>query len=567
MTTSPEPALPFQRLGDYDVLAPISEGGMASVWLGRATTGPAVLVALKVIRAEFGRNAEFVAMLVDEAAIASRLSHPNILSTRALGQQDNQRFLVMELLRGHTLREVWRTAHAAGKRLPWDVVAWIGARVADALHHAHELADEGGAPLHVVHRDVNPANIFVTSEGVPKLIDFGLAKARDRIASTAVGIVKGKLAYLAPEQAQGQPADRRSDVFALGVTLWEITTDRRLFQEDTDVQTIRRVREADVPDPATLVDGYPRPLADALVRALARDPAERWQTAADLRDALDAYVRGTGAQVDAASVRALMAELFAKEEPAPWERLADEAASEQERTRVWDEHKAAEAKEPKKEPQETPPRSPPDTLPTEVMPALALPMPVVALRAPATAPRLVAIAGSCAVVGGLVAGLAVRGCRAGDLPAPRGSNLETRVARMEDLLGLADAGAATGAVGAVPNAGAVVSLDDRSGSCAVAKVAAYQAWQEALGRAKASAAPAEAACAGIWSDAKKQACYRGAMGQIHVTQAARDAVIAGGAAAREAVKATREDPRNEPLSRARAASQAAFAACDDESAP
>jgi eukaryotic-like serine/threonine-protein kinase len=550
---TPEPELPIEggRLGEYQVLAPISEGGMASVWLGHPAGRPAQLVALKVIRAEHGRNADFVAMLVDEAAIASRLSHPNVLKTRALGHDGKQHFLVMELLRGHTLRDVWRTAHLAGKRLPVEVVAWIGARVADALHHAHELTDEGGAPLYVVHRDVNPANIFVTSEGVPKLIDFGLARARDRIASTAVGVVKGKLAYLAPEQAQGQTADRRSDVFALGVTLWEITTDRRLFQDEDDVQTIRRVREAEVPDPTTLVEGYPRALADALVRALAKDPAARWQSAAELRDALDAYVRAAGEPVDASTVRALTTQLFADEQPAPWERMADEVAAEQERTRVWEDPK---------EPRER--KAPaPDALPTEVMPALVLPTAEPKVRS--MAPQVVAMALACAVVGGLVAGLAVRGCRAQSAAAAPG--LEPRVARLEDLLGLGDAGASAPTPGAVaPAAGVVVSLDDRSAPCAVAKVAAYQAWQEAVTRAKSNAGPAEAACAGVWSDTKKQACYRGAMGQIHATQAARDVVIAGGALAREAARAIREDPHNEAIARARAASQAAFAACDDD---
>ncbi|HEX3345466.1 MAG TPA: serine/threonine-protein kinase, partial [Polyangiaceae bacterium] len=243
---------PVERLGEYEVLAPISQGGMGSVSLGRPLSRPGELVALKVIRAEYGRNKDFVAMLLDEAGIASRLSHPNILAIRALGQDGTRHFLVMELLRGHSLLDVSRRAHALGKRLPYEVVAWIGARIADALEYAHDLADDRGAPLHVVHRDVNPANIFLTQEGTPKLIDFGLAKARDRIASTAIGVVKGKLAYLAPEQAHGKPADRRSDVFALGVTLWETALDRRLFHDESDVETVRRVREADVPDPRTL---------------------------------------------------------------------------------------------------------------------------------------------------------------------------------------------------------------------------------------------------------------------------------------------------------------------------
>jgi hypothetical protein len=531
---------PFPRLGEYEILAPISEGGMGSVSLGRPAGRPNELVALKVIRAEYGRDKEFVAMLVDEAHLASRLSHPNILSTRALGEDGRQHFLVMELLRGRTLLDVSKAAHARGRRLPYEVVAWIGARIADALHYAHELADDAGLPLGVVHRDVNPANIFITQEGVPKLIDFGLAKARDRIASTAVGVVKGKLAYLAPEQAHGKRADRRSDVFALGVTLWETTLDRRLFHDDSDVETIRRVREAEIQDPTTLVDDFPPALAETIRRALARDPNDRWPNTAELRDALDAYVATRGKVVDASTVRALWTELFADAKPAAWEILADAAAADQARTRVWDERKEA--------------------VDTEAGAPAFVQMqrtdkPVVAL------PRLVAIAGACTVVGALVAGLAVRSCRGGS----DAGAIEQRVARIEDLLGLADAGSSVAGNVPIPADGqAPVSLDDRSTSCAPAKIAAYRAWQDALARAKVNAAPAEAACADMWSETKKQACYRSAMAQIRATQAARDAVIAGGSAAVDAVRAAKDDAKNEAIARGRAASQAAFAACGDE---
>jgi serine/threonine-protein kinase len=536
--------LPFERLGDYEVLAPISEGGMGSVWLGRASGRPAELVALKAIRAEFGRNKEFVAMLVDEAGIASRLSHPNILSVRALGNDGKHHFLVMELLRGHTLLETWKVAHARGKRLPFDVVAWIGARIADALHYAHELSDDGGAPLNVVHRDVNPANVFLTREGVPKLIDFGLAKARDRIASTAIGVVKGKLAYLSPEQTHGRSADRRSDVFALGVTLWEITLDRRLFLDETDVETVRRVRETQVPDPTTLMENYPPALAKALVRALAAKPDDRWQTAAEMRDALDAFVKSTGRGVDASNVRALTADTFVNEQPAPWERLADEATVDQERTRIWEERKEL-------------PRSG----------ALPAPLPLHLHRhLGSLSPRLLAIGGACAVSGALLAGLIARGCRGHD---GSGGNVEQRLAHVESVLGIVDSGpAAAGTAASAPvAAGSVVSADDdrpASGPCAQAKVASYQGWQEALTKAKTNAGPAEAACADIWSDQKKQACYRAATAQVRATQAARDAVIAGGGHAREAVSGVKDDPKNEAIARARTASQAAFAACGDD---
>jgi len=336
MSGTPQGGLPFERLGEYTVLAPISEGGMASVWLGRTTEPPNTFAALKVIRAEHGRNKEFVAMFLDEARIASRLTHPNIIAIHGLGHEGKRHFLAMEVLRGRTLLELWERAHSRKRKLPYEVVAWIGARVADALHHAHELKDDEGRALHVIHRDVSPSNIFLTDDGVPKLIDFGLAKARDRIASTAIGVIKGKLAYLAPEQVLGHSADRRADIFALGVTLWEVSLDRRLFRGDSDVETVRRVRDADVPDPLTVAPDYPRPLADALARALAKDPAARFQTAAGLRDALDAYVQSSRADVNEQRMQALAAELFDGTARASWEKLIDDAAAHPDRIRVWD---------------------------------------------------------------------------------------------------------------------------------------------------------------------------------------------------------------------------------------
>jgi hypothetical protein len=537
VTTTSEAKLPFEHLGDYDVVAPISEGRMASVWLGRSRTHPEQLVALKVIRPEHGRNKDFAATFVDEVGLASRLAHTNIVSVRGAGYDGEQHFLVMDLLRGRSLLEVWKTAHSQGKRLPWEVVAWIGARVADALHYAHELVDETGKALQIVHRDVSPANILLTRDGIPKLIDFGLAKARNRIASTAFGVVKGKLAYIAPEQTLGKPADRRSDIFALGVTLWETSLDRRLFFDDTDVEMIRRVREADVPDPTTLLDGYPRALADAISRALAPDPNDRWQSAAQLRDALDAFLTSAGHAVDASTVSTLLAELFADTPPATWEHLADQTVIDPERTRIWKERQGvAEAA-----------AGPPAVSTTRKLLA----------EVPS---RLLAIAAACGVTGALLVGIAARGCGR----SARSEALERRVAHIEELLGL-DEGGAPSPINAPPAAsGDAVSVDPRSAPCALAKVAAYQAWQEALAKAKVNASSGEATCAEIWSDRRKQACYYAAMSGIRTTQAARDAVIQGGPAAREAVKSVKDEAKNDAIARARSASDAVFASCGDD---
>ncbi|HEX8792617.1 MAG TPA: serine/threonine-protein kinase [Polyangiaceae bacterium] len=551
MAEGPDPGLRGKRLGEYEVVAPISQGGMASVWLGKRSGRPADFVAVKVIRPEHARNKEFVAMLVDEAGIASRLSHPNIPVIHAFGESSEevpQPYLVMELLRGHTLLETFKAMHARGKRFAPEIVAWIGARVADALHYAHELTDDKGAPLQVVHRDVNPANIFLTSEGVPKLIDFGLAKARDRIASTAIGVVKGKLAYLAPEQAHGKPADRRSDVFALGITLWELSLDRRLFLDETDVQTVRRVREAEVPDPGTLDETYPPELAELLLRALAKEPEKRWQTAAELRDGLDAFAKSRQPKLGAMEVRALLTETFAGTPPAEWERSVEEAISEHEATRAWDERK--------------PPPGQTKTQPLAVIPpgppSVAPPAP----NRPKTldwSPRLLGAVAAIAALGGILGGVIVRGCGGRDGP----HNVERRLARLEDLLGVASSASAAQGSGSPAGTGSIASADEPPQSCPEAKIASYLAWQEALAKAKTLAQPAEAACADMWSDTRKQACYHTALAEVRATQAARDSVIAGGAAARDAVKGVKDDAKNEAIAHARAVSLAAFDSCGE----
>ena len=205
---------------------------------------------------------------------------------------------------------MWDACRSRGVRLTYPMIAWIGARVAEALHYAHELRDEQGRPCDIVHRDVNPTNVFVTNEGVVKVIDFGLAKATNRASRTATGVIKGKVAYMSPEQAKGERVDRRSDVFALGATLWELACDRRLFKGDDEVQTLERVYAAKVPDPTRLVAGFPPALWEALEPALARDREARYATAAEMALALDAFA---GPAMNAAAVADVMRELFPHE--------------------------------------------------------------------------------------------------------------------------------------------------------------------------------------------------------------------------------------------------------------
>src|SRR5262245_56158978 len=188
---------------------------MATVYVGRDVRddGSEELVALKVIRDELAHDEQFSAMFVDEAKILARLSHPNVIQTLEYGVSGDHRFIAMELLNGRTVSDAWDVLTANHEKLDLGVVAWICARVAEGVHSAHELVDEDGMPLSVIHRDVNPTNIFLTHSGEVKLIDFGLAKARVRVSKSAEGIVKGKIPYLAPEQARGQAIDRRTDIY------------------------------------------------------------------------------------------------------------------------------------------------------------------------------------------------------------------------------------------------------------------------------------------------------------------------------------------------------------------
>jgi serine/threonine protein kinase len=328
LATTPRDSVP-PRLGRYAVRAKIGDGGMATVFLGHPDPpSPQVpsRVALKVIKAEFCKHPEFVRMFLDEAKIISRLSHPNLVRVVELGSEGDRLFIAMELLLGQSLWEVWNACRARGVRLRYDLVAWVGARVAEGLHHAHEMRAPDGQPQLLVHRDVNQSNIFLTYDGQVKVIDFGLAKARGRGYETAGGVVKGKIAYLAPEQVAGQPIDRRADLFALGTTLWELTTDRRLFRAKDDAETLQRIYAAQVPDPTTLVHGFPPPLWQVLRRALAREPSARYASALDFSRSLDQFAQSEGRAVEAKALAEVMRELFAVESIRDQEWLAEASA-------------------------------------------------------------------------------------------------------------------------------------------------------------------------------------------------------------------------------------------------
>ena len=331
-TRASSSALPA-KIGRYEIRAKLADGGMASIYVGRLS-GPAgfeKLQAIKVIKPEFSSDKDFTNMFLDEARIAAKLSHPSIVQVHELGEDEsggNKRlFIAMELLFGESLWDVWFTARAKKQKLPEDIVAWIGARTAEGLHHAHELVS-GGVKQNVVHRDVNPSNVFITYDGQVKIIDFGLAKAKNRVTETGLGVIKGKVAYMAPEQTKsGRDLDHRADLFALGVTLYELTTDTRLFKRNDNVSTLAAVAECKVPDPTASIPGYSPALWDILKKALAKDRSDRYASGKEMAEALDAFSRSRGRVVTAATVSAFMEELFGPQRER-YQKWLDEVRSE-----------------------------------------------------------------------------------------------------------------------------------------------------------------------------------------------------------------------------------------------
>ncbi len=283
-------------IGRYRVIGRIATGGMADILLGKLT-GPSGFeraVVIKSILPHLARDEEFVGMFLDEARLTAQIRHPNVVQVHELGRDGPVLYLVMEYLDGESCNTILREAARRGVHPPHVLAAHICAEVAAGLHAAHTLTDEDGKSRAVVHRDVSPQNVLVTYDGQVKLLDFGIAKATGRMAEgTKAGQIKGKFAYMAPEQATRAEVDARTDIFSLGVVLWEMTTGRRLFKRPSELMVLRALSEEPIPKPSDQIKRYP-PLLEAIVmRALARDPKERFQTALDLRQALSGWLRGT----------------------------------------------------------------------------------------------------------------------------------------------------------------------------------------------------------------------------------------------------------------------------------
>lgn len=278
--------------GKYRPLERLGTGGMADVFLALAT-GPFDAKKLVVLKQPRSLAGDSVHMFLDEARLAMRLNHPNIVQTYDVGVQDGVFFLAMEYLEGQPLHRILSRLAQANTRVG-DADHLHMARIASdalaGLHYAHELADFDGSPLEIVHRDVSPHNLFVTYDGTVKVVDFGIAKATSNVVATESGVLKGKVAYMAPEHAASGAVDRRSDIYSMGVVLWEMIAKKRLVKADTPAQLLNKVLTMEAPALSSVVPDV-HPLLEVVVtRALQRDPDDRWPTALAMREALDAYI-------------------------------------------------------------------------------------------------------------------------------------------------------------------------------------------------------------------------------------------------------------------------------------
>jgi len=340
MVSSPRAGGPIElrsgmRLGRYELLLPVAQGGMARVWAARqhGQRGFTKLVAIKTILPQLAADPNFEAMFLDEARLAAGVHHPNVCEIFDLGEEDNTLYIAMEWVNGDSVSRLLKPYVRKGEkpvayRLNARVAARIVADAAKGLHAAHELRDESGQPLNVVHRDVSPQNILVGADGVIKMTDFGVAKALGtQHEVTMAGQVKGKVAYMSPEQARGGRIDRRSDVFALGIVLYEITTGRRPFAGENELEVMRALARGRFDPPSVVVPGFPHELEAIILTAMSMNPEQRFPTAESMRGALDQWLALSGPLVSEADVAATLRERLGNQTEEKMARIRERLAA------------------------------------------------------------------------------------------------------------------------------------------------------------------------------------------------------------------------------------------------
>jgi serine/threonine-protein kinase len=292
---------------------------MARIYIGR-TTGIGSFerhVVLKLITPERANDSTAVQMFLDEARLAASLNHQNVAQVFEVGEDQGIHYLAMEYVHGQDLRALLAKAGSAGTRVPLELALTVVAGAAAGLHHAHERRGPDGISLGIVHRDVSPSNIMIGYDGAVKLLDFGIAKATARSVETQSGIIKGKFAYMAPEQCRGREVDRRSDVFSLGIILYEISTQHRCFRADSDFDTMHRIVTGDVVRPTRIIQGYPQALEAIVMKALAVDANQRYQSSHQLLEAIESFAVSARMSLSTMALGRFMRDTFG-DQPEPW---------------------------------------------------------------------------------------------------------------------------------------------------------------------------------------------------------------------------------------------------------
>ena len=300
------------RLGKYEILSPLASGGMARIYIGRSTGLGSFErhVVLKMILPERANDYTAVQMFLDEARLAASLNHQNVAQVFEVGEDGGIHFLAMEYVHGQDLRALLAKAGSEGTRVPIELALTVVAGAAAGLNHAHDRRTSDGTPMGIVHRDVSPSNIMIGYDGAVKLLDFGIAKATSRSVETQSGIIKGKFAYMAPEQCRGRDVDRRSDVFSLGIILYEVTTQHRCFRANSDFDTMHRIVTGDIVRPTRLVQGYPQALEAIVMKALAIDVNQRYQSAGLLLEAIESFAIAARMPMSTMSLGRFMRDMF-----------------------------------------------------------------------------------------------------------------------------------------------------------------------------------------------------------------------------------------------------------------
>jgi len=318
--------IPF---GKYLLLDRVNVGGMAEVFKAKAfgVEGFERLVAVKRILPSIAEDAEFIEMFIDEAKIAVQLTHANIAQIFDLGRVGESYFIALEYVHGKDLRTIFDRARKRGEPLPVPMACFNIMKVCEGLAYAHDKKDAAGRDLHLVHRDVSPQNVLISYDGEVKLIDFGIAKAAGKASKTQAGILKGKFGYMSPEQVRGLPLDRRSDVFAVGIVLYELLTGERLFVGETDFSTLEKVRNVEIMPPSTYNRRIPDELEQIVLKALSKDVDDRYQTAMDLHDDLQSFMYTSGNFFARKDLAAYMRKTFAEE-------IAKESAKDEEFAKI-----------------------------------------------------------------------------------------------------------------------------------------------------------------------------------------------------------------------------------------